>query len=680
MSSDVTRYDQATCNSLDRALQLEWLETNGIGGFASSSIVGLNTRRYHGLLIAATKPPVGRMVLLSKLEETLIIGDERYDLSANQYPGVVHPQGYRYLREFRLDPFPTFMYEVNGIEIEKHVFMVHGENTTVIEYGLRTVGGAVPSKCVLELRPLIAFRDYHSTTHRNDAIDPTVGFTNGLASITPYRDLPTLYFAHNAAEWATSSNWYVNLEYAVERERGLDYTEDLFNPFVLRFQFGGQATATVIASMDPTAVANAGGLKHAEIARRREVLERAPIAEPMIQHLTAAAEQFIVRRGNLHTILAGYHWFTDWGRDTMISLAGLTLATGRANVARDILRAFAESVDEGMLPNRFPDAGDAPEYNTVDATLWFFEAVRSYLRYTGDYAFVSHHLYRKLKDIISWHLSGTRYRIRVDEDGLLHAGEPGVQLTWMDAKIGDWVVTPRTGKPVEIQALWYNALRVMENLAGFFHDAGPKTFVGALATKAQESFNTLFWNEEAGCLYDVVDGHQKDGAIRPNQIFAVSLTHGVLSPERARKVVDVVQRELFTPVGLRSLSPRDSRYCGRYEGDARQRDSAYHQGTVWPWLMGPFITAYLKVNGRSDEARKQTATWLDAFRECMTRYGLGQISEVADGDFPHKPGGCIAQAWSVGELLRAAVEHVYDINSREVRTERARERDDRTRA
>ena len=640
------RFDRGTCSSLDKAVKLEWLETNGIGGFASSTIVGLNTRRYHGLLTAATKPPVGRVVLLSKLEETLIVGGQRYELSANQYPGVVHPQGYVYLREFRLDPFPTFVYQVNGIEVEKRVFMVHGENTTVIEYEL-------PPECVLELRPLIAFRDYHSTTHRNDTLDRSVTVEDGMASVKPYRDLPALFFAHNATKLQNTGDWYLNFEYAVERERGLDYSEDLFNPFVLRFELQRGTTARVIASLQAP---HAALLTHTEIPRRKQILDGAPSKEPIIQQLVAAADQFIVRRGHLHTIIAGYHWFSDWGRDTMIALPGLTLTTGRTEIAQDILQAFAASADRGMLPNRFPDAGDEPEYNTVDATLWFFEAIRSYLHYTGDYAFVREHLYPTLKDIVEWHLRGTRYGIRVDDDGLLRCGEPGVQLTWMDVKIGDWVVTPRTGKPVEIQALWYNALRVMEDLVAEFDDNDARARLAELAGKAQASFNAQFWNENEGCLYDVIDGDQKDGAIRPNQIFAVSLHHAVLSQDRARGVVDVVQRELFTPVGLRTLSPRDSRYRGRYEGDSRQRDSAYHQGTVWPWLMGPFITAYIKVNG----ARQQAAEWLEVFRQSMATSSVGQISEVADGDFPHKPGGCIAQAWSIGELLRAAVEDVYD--------------------
>ena len=454
----VIRLDQSICTDLDQSLKLEWLETNGLGGFSSSTITGLNTRRYHGLLTAATKPPVRRFVLLSKMEETLLVDGRPYDLSSNQYPGVVHPQGYRYLSEFRLDPFPTFVYRVEGIEIEKRVFMIHGENTTAIEYEIRKPDSA--PACSLELRPLIAFRDYHATTQSNDSINRAVRAGDGIASITPYKGLPALHFGHNAASLEESGNWYFNFEYEAELERGLDGHEDLFNPFVMRFSFQDVARAIVIASTEARAAQEVAELKRRELERRKRVLRGAPSSDPLIQQLTVAADQFIVQRGELNSVIAGYHWFADWGRDTMIALPGLTLMTGRPEIARNILEAFAQSADRGMLPNRFPDAGETPEYNTVDATLWLFEAVRSYMHYTGDYQFVRDRLYTKLKEIVDWHFCGTRYGIRVDgEDGLLACGEPGVQLTWMDAKVGDWVVTPRSGKPVEIQALWHNALQ-----------------------------------------------------------------------------------------------------------------------------------------------------------------------------------------------------------------------------
>jgi predicted glycogen debranching enzyme len=653
------RFPGEACAGFDAAVRREWLETNGLGGFASSTITGANSRRYHGLLTAATRPPVGRVVMLSKFEETLIAGERRYELSANRYPGAIYPRGHESLKEFRLDPFPTYVYAVGGLEIEKRVFMVHGENTTVVEWELRANNGQPPADVTLEVRPLIAFRDYHSTTRRNDGLDPAVEETPGLAIVRPYADLPALHFAHNAGEIDANGLWYFNFEYDLERERGLDFQEDLYSPFLAIFSLtdGG---AYVVAS-DRRRTADVAGLRAAETARRACVVSSAPAGDPLVAGLTAAADQFLVARGSGQTIVAGYHWFSDWGRDTMIALPGLTLVTGRTDAARGILLEFSRHVDRGMLPNRFPDAGETPEYNTVDATLWYFDAVRAYLRYTGDYDFVER-LYYVLASIVDHHVAGTRYGIRVDDDGLLRSGEPGVQLTWMDAKVGDWVVTPRHGKPVEIQALWYNALRIMEDLASRFGAADQSARYAALADRTRESFNAQFWNDSKDCLYDVVDGDMRDGSMRPNQVIAASLPYTMLSPERARRMLEAVRRELFTPLGLRSLSPYDPRYRGRYEGDVWSRDSAYHQGTVWAWLMGPFITAWVKAHGRSEEAREEAGRWLREFSEHLRDAGLGQISEIFDGDAPHTPRGCVAQAWSVAELLRAAVEDVHAIS------------------
>ena len=650
----MVEFDQEICGNPEEALQREWLETNGLGGFASSTITGLNTRRYHGLLTAATKPPVGRLVLLSKLEETLVVNGDRYDLSANQYPGAIHPQGHQYLKSFRLDPFPVFTYEVAGAVIEKSVLMVHGENTTVVQYKRRKKSRAVKD-CRLEVHPLIAFRDYHSTTHENGAINPQVEIADGLARVKPYADSPELYLAHDTAELEVSGYWYRNFEYRVERERGLDFVEDLFNPFVLKLDLNSGRAVSIIASTTEQNVANASKLRKAETARRKKIVDAAPTKNDLVRAMTAAADQYIVRRGDQKTVIAGYHWFSDWGRDTMISLPGLTLTTGRYDIARSILLEFAKHVDRGMLPNRFPDAGEQPEYNTVDATLWYVEAIRALVEQTGDYEFVRANLYSVLLEIINWHERGTRYQIHVDDDGLLFAGEAGVQLTWMDAKVGDWVVTPRIGKPVEIQALWYNALRAMGEFAIKFGDEANAERFGTMAARAKESFNRQFWNEAAGCLYDVVDGEMRDGSIRPNQIFAVSLPYTMLDDERARKVVEVVERELLTPVGLRSLSPNDPQYIGRYEGDTRSRDGAYHQGTVWAWLIGPFIAAYLKVHGKDKTTRKRVKQMLAGFAEHLHTAGLGQVSEIFDGDAPHRPRGCVAQAWSVAEILRVAV-------------------------
>jgi predicted glycogen debranching enzyme len=650
-------FTQEVCANLDEALRREWVETNGLGGFASSSIVGLNTRRYHGLLVAATKPPVGRFVMLSKLEETLVVDGRRFELSANQYPGVVHPRGHVYLQGFRLDPFPVFIYSVEGVELEKSVFMVQGENTTAVRYEVKTDGDAL-ADVRLEVRPLIAFRDYHSTTHENGALNPEVASEDSLLTIRPYQDLPALYFAHDAEEFDGAHWWNRNLVYAAERERGLDYAEDLFSPFALTFHMKARTRAAVVASTERRDVRRVEEYRRAEVARRADVLARSPSGEEFVRTLTAAADQYVVARAEGKTVIAGYQWFSDWGRATMIALPGLTLVTGQTEVAKSILLEFAGHVDRGMLPNRFPDAGEAPEYNTVDATLWFFEAVRATLSYTNDYEFVRRDLYGVLKDIVEWHERGTRYRIHVDVDGLLFAGEEGVQLTWMDARAGGREVTPRTGKPVEIQALWYNALRVMESLAHEFGFGEDERKYGASAARTRASFERQFWNEEAGCLYDVVDGEVRDLSIRPNQIIAASLTHSMLSGERARRVVEVIERELLTPYGLRSLTQGDPRYAGRYEGGPEARDAVYHQGTVWAWLLGPFITAYVKAHGRSLKSKQQAAEWLAPLREHLKEAGLGHVSEIFDGDAPHTPRGCIAQAWSVAELLRAAVEDV----------------------
>jgi len=656
------QFKQETCGDLDAALRREWLETNGRGAFASSTIVGLNSRRYHGLLVAVTRPPVGRVVLLSKLEETLFIDGQPFDLSANRYPGVVHPQGFRYLKQFRLDPFPIFTYEIEGIKIEKTVFMVYGENSTVVQYELKKNNHPErPKNLRFELRPLIAFRDYHSTTHENGAINPAVEERSGLAIVAPYQGLPSLHLAHNAVELRKTGNWYRTFEYDVERERGLDFLEDLFNPFVLRFDLRLRRPASIIASTEQHDVAQVAEYRQAEITRRRNASVSLPVEDAFAQALAAAADQYIVSRGDQKTVIAGYHWFSDWGRDTMIALPGLTLLTGKYEVARSILRTFAQHVDQGMLPNRFSDADEPPEYNTVDATLWFFEAARAFLAYTADLEFVRRELYPVFADIISWHTRGTRYGIKVDSSGLLSSGEPGVQLTWMDAKVGDWVVTPRRGKPVEIQALWYNAICIMEDLAHRFGDEAGQTRYRNMATLASWSFNRLFWNENLGCLYDVVNGAPPDPSIRPNQIFAVSLTHTMLPTERARSVVEKVQEHLLTPYGLRSLAPSDPQYRGRYTGGPAERDGAYHQGTVWPWLLGPFITAYIKVNGGSDVARRQAMEWLAPLKDHLADGGLGHISEIFDGDAPQQACGCVAQAWSVAEVLRALVEDVYGL-------------------
>lgn len=665
------RFNQDECSDLATSLKREWLETNGIGGYASSTIIGLNARRYHALLMAATKPPIERFALLSKLEETLIVNGTRYELSANRYPNTIYPRGYEYLTAFRLDPFPIFTYTIAGFTLEKALWMIYGENSVVVQYTLQTTDASatINTACQLELRPLAAFRDYHHIAHENDALDRRIEIGESLVSFTPYAHMPTLYLAHDASSVERTGYWYRNFEYEMERERGLDYREDLFNPLMLRYAFdldsSDAARVSLIASTKARDAARADVYRADEKLRRQTIRAAAPTTHvdfaigDLLSDLACAADQFIVARGAEKTVIAGYHWFGDWGRDTMIALPGLTLTTGRAAIARSILQVFAHYIDRGMLPNRFPDEGERPDYNTVDATLWYFEAVRALLAASpADEEFVHAQLYDHLAEIIAWHVRGTRYNIRVDTDGLLASGAEGTQLTWMDAKVGDWVVTPRRGKPVEIQALWYNALCVMRDLAARYADDARRRRYDEMAAHAKENFNRAFWNKEAACLYDVIDETGRpDASLRPNQIFAVSLAHTMLESERSRAVVAAVERELLTPYGLRSLAPSDSQYRGRYEGDTLGRDGSYHQGAVWAWLMGPFITAYLKTHGRTETTRAQIMQYCANFRTHLQREaGLGQVSEIFDGDSPHTPRGAIAQAWSVAELLRALVE------------------------
>ena len=702
------------CRDLPSSARREWLETNGLGGFASSTLSGMNTRRYHGLLVAATRPPTERLVMLSRLEETLTVGDASYELSTNRYsPEVIHPQGYLRQTGFRLDPFPVFTFRAGEVEIEKSIFMLHGENTTVVRYRLTSQTESARD-VTLSLRPLVAFRHYHHLGHERPGAFAPLEIEPGIMRLVrgtkPSNGKPSqaeepgahaegdeaaLYLAHDARRILVEEVWYRNFVYREEQARGFDFQEDLFNPCTLLFDLRQDRQAQLVASTARHTAEEAPAFEQRERERRIHLVQStdAPASEraretseeenppetsseetaaeanddtiaaanDATRRLRLAADQFIVRRGaGLHTVIAGYHWFTDWGRDTMISLVGLTLSTGRFEIAREILLAFVEHLRDGLIPNLFVDEGGHPEYNTADATLWFVHAAGELLRRTDDEQFIRQRLYEPLQEIIRRHEQGTRYGIRVDpEDHLLRVGEEGVQLTWMDAKVGDEVVTPRTGKPVEIQALWYNALRHVEEMAARFRDTRTRDRCRATADGLRASFNGLFWNSDERCLFDyLADDGTADTSIRPNQIFAVSLPHSLVTGKRARQIVETVRRELLTPYGLRTLAPSDKAYRGRYEGDARARDGAYHQGTVWTWLMGAFITAYLKVNERSAESLVAAREWLEPFREHLGEAGVGQISEIFDGDSPHTPRGCIAQAWSVAEILRCELEEL----------------------
>lgn len=644
--------EREICSEFDTAASREWLETNGIGGFASGTVSGANTRRYHSILTAATDPPLGRITTVSKIEETIVVDGERFELSSNQFPGNIHPRGFEYLISFRIDPFPVWTFAVGGIEIEKRLLMAHGRNATVVQYKAKSrIRGKRPS-ISMTLRPLIAMTDYHQLQHQTDSFNEDYISRNGEIEMRPAAGMPPVFFAHNGTGVEKTGYWYHNFEYSIEKERGFDFREDLFQPFELSFDLKTPA-AIIISTGRAIDASAAADIERSEVKRRKALLKSAGVKTDFAKELVLAADQFIVERGEGHTVIAGYPWFSDWGRDTMIALPGLTLSTGRPEIARGILLEFAKNVSEGMLPNRFSDVGDDAEYNTVDATLWYFEAVRAYMEKTGDKEFVRENIYPVLADILVHHLRGTRFNIHVDTDGLLYAGEPGVQLTWMDAKVGDDVITPRTGKAVEIQALWYNALRTMEDLAFHFGDDTDKAKYDSMADLAKLSFNAVFWNEDEQCLFDVVENGSRDGSVRPNQIFAASLPFSMLDDERARKVVEKVEAELLTPVGLRSLSPADPKYIPVYIGSPFERDSAYHQGTVWAWLIGPFVDAYRRLYSKSED---RIAEILSGFEGHLYEAGLGQISEIFDAERPHTPRGCPAQAWSVAEVLRVLKE------------------------
>ncbi|MEP9411295.1 MAG: glycogen debranching enzyme N-terminal domain-containing protein [Candidatus Brocadia sp.] len=687
-------FNEDICHDIPKAIEKEWLETNGIGGYASSTIIGANTRRYHGLLMAATRPPLGRTLLLSKLEEFLYIEGKEFPLSTNVYPHAIYPSGYENLTQFSLKPFLTFNYSINGINIKKIVFMVHGENTTVILYQVDR-SGELPFTLTMKVRVMVAFRDYHWLTHENPSFKTDYKFLANGICLQPYDALPPLYLYFNAQSMDKASFWYKNMEYPKEIERGMDAHEDHFSPFALHFDLNKGNDCYVMASTKEYDTLDIPGLVNKEIERRKNVYEVEPLCSqienrdrglgigdrvtghkflsPDIRQptpitklaqlrdsLLSVSDSFIVKRGsNKKSIIAGYHWFGDWGRDTMISLPGLTLVQGRFEEAKEILLSYAQFVDKGMIPNRFPDYGEMPEYNTVDASLWYIHAVYQYLRFAKDLKTIRKDLYSVLKEIIGYYRKGTRYNIHMDSDGLIHAGAEGVQLTWMDAKVGDWVVTPRRGKAVEINALWYNALKIMAFFAREMNLNEEGNDYNSLAQKASESFNNVFWFEEGQYLYDYIDGETRDRAIRPNQIFTVSLPYSMLSIERQRKVVEIVKEHLLTPFGLRSLSPKDKGYIGKYQGNVYERDSAYHQGTVWAWLIGPYISAYARAYAGSEDTPKYIKGLFEPFYAHLFEAGLGTISEIFDGDYPHTPRGCISQAWSVAEILRTYFEHIH---------------------
>ncbi|MBI1870654.1 MAG: amylo-alpha-1,6-glucosidase [Chlamydiae bacterium] len=640
----------------DRASKREWVVTNGLGGYASSTICGANTRRYHGLLVASIEPPTNRMVILSKVEETIHIDGKSYDLSCNKFPETIHPMGHQHLELFSFEFYPKFIYSVDGVRLEKNVYMIFEKNATIIFYRLLES----PKPIKLSLMSFVACRRFHELTHENPFFNPKVECQEGLLRLKPYKNAPMIHFFFSPAQFADNPLWYQNFEYEKEYRRGLDYREDLFTPGDLTFDIAPGGSCFLIVSTDELSSSDLLQAEFKETERKKLILKNCNKDDKLAFSLFLAADTFLVQRGEKGSasVIGGYHWFSDWGRDTMISLPGLTLATGRFDLAKSILTTYSKYCSQGMLPNRFPDEGKEPDYNTVDATLWFFNAIYQYFLYTGDEIFIRSTLFPVLKDMIHWHEQGTRYQIHVEEDGLLFAGEKGSQLTWMDAKIGDNVITPRVGKAVEVNALWYNALKIMEFFSDRFGFLPLRDHYSSMADLAKKSFNHLFWNPELECLYDVIQENQGDPSIRPNQIFSISLPFPILKTEHHRPVLKIIEQELLTPYGLRSLSPQNPKYTGKYSGNAIVRDKSYHQGTVWPWLLGPYVTSFLKVHGRTGRTLDKVKEMLEPFRDHLYENGIGTISELFDGDAPHEPNGCISQAWSVAEILRVVVEEL----------------------
>jgi predicted glycogen debranching enzyme len=652
----MTELGRDLCSDLAVSSRREWLVTNGIGGYASGTVSGIPTRRYHGLLVAALNPPLCRTLLVPKLEEWAEYRGRLFPMGANRWAsGAVEPQGFLLLDRFHLEgTTPVWTFALGDALVEKRVWMEPGANTTYVRYDLPRSGGPV----TLELAAMVNYRDHHGNTRAGEWTMAVDTVPHGVR-VTAFSGARPFFLLCERSEIFPTHDWYKDYFHSEEANRGLEAIEDHLRAATFRATLSPGGSLTIVASVEGSPdIDGEAALERRRAYEEGRVTQALPLWDTTdslwdrIRQLILAADPFIVRRAvegepEGMSVIAGYHWFGDWGRDTMIALPGLTVPTGRTGDAATILRTFARFADRGMLPNRFPEAGEGPEYNTADATLWYFEAIRACHGATGDDSLLRD-LYPVLREILDRHVRGTRYGIRLDpEDGLLFAGEPGVQLTWMDVKVGDWVVTPRIGKPVEINALWYNAIRSM---AAFARRLGEEdSAYEALAEKILRGFGRFFREDLGRCL-DVLDGPEGDDAsMRPNQILAVSLPHSPLSEDQQKAVVEACARELLTPLGLRTLSPEDSRYVGHYGGDPDTRDAAYHQGTVWPWLIGPFVTAHLRVYRDPATAR----SFLLPLLRHLCDHGLGSIGEIAEGDPPFTPRGCIAQAWSVAEVLRA---------------------------
>ncbi len=673
------QFGRRVLSDTNEALRREWIITNGLGGYASSTVLGINTRKYHGLLVAAFDPPVNRWVLLTKLDEEIKIGNKTYDLGANEFTDVIHPKGHNFLSNFVLNPLPTYNYTVEGIKLQKTVFMPNQKNATIVIY---EVHNPLEEKISIHISPLVNSRHiYHITTKERlpwRFIQKRYG--NGVI-IKPSAPLSSLILSSgNLGSFVKESWWVERMFFRTDASRNESSIDDNFRPgyfkfsvdpkskkrfFVLVAAGKSEEEAQSLFSSFGKEMETIDLLHSQELERRTGLLEtfrerHADLEmEEWLKWLIQAADSFIVKRASTQkkSVIAGYHWFDDWGRDSLISLPGLTLVTGRIMDAQEILLTFTRYCQYGIIPNRFSDNEDTPIYNTVDATLWFFNAVLQYLKYTGDFEFVKKNLWKTLNEIVEYHIMGTIFGIHMEEDGLIAHGP---QLTWMDAATTDRFVTPRGGKAVEIQALWYNALKTMQLLAKRFDQRDKAEKYSDMAEKVRASFLWNFWNPRKECLLDVVSAGGADSSLRPNQIIAASLDFSALDGERKEKIVEAVWKNLWGLYGLKTLPNDDPRYIGEYLGDWGHRDSAYHNGTVWAWLLGPFTTAFLKTKNHETNWRNFAfKNFLQPlFKEEMPRAGVGTISEIFDGDEPHISRGCISQAWSVAEPLRAYVEDI----------------------
>jgi predicted glycogen debranching enzyme len=626
----------------------EWLEADGLGGFASGASTGIRTRRYHALLLIATTPPTGRVVLVNGFDAWVETANGTFSLSSQCYaPDVIGGDGAQRIEAFGWEPWPQWIFKLeDGTRIELEILAIKGEPTTCLSWKLL----GPPKDVKLHVRPFLSGRDYHSLHKGNPGFRFDAEIRPDRVSWQPYRDVPGVTALTNA-RYAHDPHWYYNFLYEEERARGLDCEEDLAAPGVLSWNLAEGKAALVLTTNGHAAASLPANLKPVELLNKLCEAEHKR-REKFSSRLDRAADAYIVQRGEGKTVIAGYPWFTDWGRDTLIALRGLCLATGRLDVARDILVAWSAAVSEGMLPNRFPDQGGQPEFNAVDASLWLVISVHEFLRAAQKERLALNGDRKKLlaavEAILDGYSKGTRFGICLDTDGLLACGEAGVQLTWMDAKVGDWVVTPRIGKPVEVQALWLNALWI----ASQHNDRWKEPLQRGL-----DSFRARFWNAKRKMLYDVIDvNHQAgivDTSFRPNQIFAVGgLPFRLVEDNRAFLIVEAVKDHLWTPLGLRSLAPGETGYASRYQGGVRERDGAYHQGTTWPWLLGAFVDAWVWIHKRTPaaihEARRE---YLQPLLDHVEQAGLGHVSEIADAQSPHTPRGCPWQAWSVGEAL-----------------------------